>query len=82
MGGDGHVLEQALTGSSLKYYRYSVALSLSVAINKATFLFFFLENSFLQPTLSLFLTKRQQLCRTNCIAYMIKNVALRRQPWV
>lgn len=62
MGGDGHfwvgALEQAFTGSSLKYYRLSgredlVALSLSVAIHKATFLFIFLENSFLQPTLSL-----------------------------
>lgn len=54
MEGDGHfwvgALEQAFTGSSLKYYRLSgredlVALSLSVTINKATFLLIFLENT-------------------------------------
>lgn len=61
MGGDGHfwgvgVLEQAFTGSSLKYYRLSgredlVTLPLSVVINKTTFLFNLLENNFLQQIL-------------------------------
>lgn len=61
MGGDGHfwgvgVLEQPFTGSSLKYYKLSgredlVALPLSVVINKTTFLFNLLENSFLQQIL-------------------------------